>query len=136
MIQITPQLKILLAYKPVDFRKGIDGLIGLCRDQLNAEVYDGTLFVFRNRRGTALRIICFDGVGWWLVIRRFSQGRLQWWPKAQVDALTRPLEAQQLQVLLYNGLPEQASFVSPWRSLRPAQAASASSSSSPSPSPL
>jgi transposase len=49
MIQITPQLKILLAYKPVDFRKGIDGLIGPCRDQLGAEVYDGTLFVFRGR---------------------------------------------------------------------------------------
>ena len=49
MIQITPQLKILLAYQPVDFRKGIDGLIGLCRDQLDAEVYDGTLFVFRGR---------------------------------------------------------------------------------------
>ena len=94
MIQITPQLKILLAYQPVDFRKGIDGLIGLCRDQLDAEVYDGTLFVFRNRRGTALRIICFDGVGWWLFIRRFSQGRLQWWPKAQADTLTRPLEAR------------------------------------------
>ena len=60
MIQLTPQLRILLAYQPVDFRKGIDGLIGLCRAQLNAEVYDGTLFVFRNRRGTALKIICFD----------------------------------------------------------------------------
>jgi transposase len=128
MIQLLPQLRILLAYQPVDFRKGIDGLIGLCRAQLNAEVYDGTLFVFRNRRGTALKIICFDGVGWWLFIRRFSQGRLQWWPQAQADTLTCPLEAQQLQVLLYNGLPEQASFVSPWRALRPAQAASASSS--------
>jgi transposase len=131
MIQLTPQLNILLAYKPVDFRKGLDSLIGLCRDQLEAELYDGTLFVFRNRRGTALKVLCFDGVGWWLVIRRFSQGRLQWWPKVQADTLTRPLEAQQLQVLLYNGLPEQASFVSPWRSLRPAQAASAASSSSP-----
>jgi hypothetical protein len=86
----------------------------LCRDQLEAEIYDGTLFVFRNRRGAALKVLCFDGVGWWLVIRRFSQGRLQWWPKAQADTLTHPLEAQQLQVLLYNGLPEQASFVSPW----------------------
>jgi transposase len=131
MIQLTPQLNILLAYQPVDFRKGLDSLIGLCRDQLEAELYDGTIFVFRNRRGTALKILTFDGVGWWLVIRRFSEGRLQWWPKAQTDKLTRPLEAQQLQVLVYNGLPEQASFVSPWRSLRPVQAASASSSSSP-----
>ena len=133
MIQLLPQLNILLACRPVDFRKGIDGLIGLCRDQFDAELYDGTLFVFRNRRGTALKILAFDGVGWWLVIRRFSQGRLQWWPKAQADALTQPLEAQQLQVLIYNGLPEQASFVSPWRSLRPDQAARATSSSIPSP---
>lgn len=135
MIQLTPQLNILLAYQPVDFRKGIDGLIGLCLDQLDTEIYDGTLFVFRNRRGTALKILCFDGVGWWLIIRRFSEGRLQWWPKAQADTLTHRLEAQQLQVLLYNGLPEQASFVSPWRSLRGTQAASASASSTPSPSP-
>ena len=133
MIQLLPQLKILLAYQPVDFRKGIDGLIGLCRAQFDAELYDGTLFVFRNRRGTALKVLTFDGVGWWLVIRRFSQGRLQWWPKAQADTLTHPLEAQQLQVLLYNGLPEQASFASPWRPLRPAQAARATSSSTTSP---
>ena len=128
MIQLLPQLNILLAYQPVDFRKGVDGLIGLCRAQFDAELYDGTLFIFRNRRGTALKILTFDGVGWWLVIRRFSQGRLQWWPKAQADTLTHPLQAQQLQVMLYNGLPEQASFVSPWRALRPVQAASASAS--------
>jgi hypothetical protein len=135
MIQLTPHLKILLAYQPADFRKGIDGLIALCSAQLNAEIYDGTLFVFRNRAGTALKILCFDGVGWWLVIRRFSQGRLQWWPKAQADALTHSLDAQQLQVVLYNGLPEQASFVSPWRALRPDQAARACTFSSGSPSP-
>ncbi|MGE0132929.1 MAG: IS66 family insertion sequence element accessory protein TnpB, partial [Blastocatellales bacterium] len=74
------------------------------RAQFDAEVYDGTLFVFRNRRGTALKILCFDGIGWWLFIRRFSVGRLQWWPKARADALTHPLEARQLQVLIYNGL--------------------------------
>lgn len=133
MIQLLPQLNILLACQPVDFRKGIDGLIGLCRAQFNAELYDGTLFVFRNRRGTALKILAFDGVGWWLVIRRFSEGRLQWWPKAQAHTLTQPLEAQQLQVLIYNGLPEQASFASPWRAPRPDQAARATSSSTSSP---
>ena len=60
MIQLLPQLKILLAYQPADFRNGIDGLIGLCRAQFDAELYDGTLFVFRNRRGTALKVLCFD----------------------------------------------------------------------------
>jgi hypothetical protein len=48
------------------------------------------------------------------IIRRFSQGRIRWWPEDQ-DAPLHPLEAQQLSVLLYNELPEQAGFASQWR---------------------
>jgi hypothetical protein len=51
-------------------------------------------------------------------LKRFSQGRLQWWPTA-ADTPLRPLEAQQLSVLLYNGLPEQAGFAAPWRKIDP-----------------
>src|SRR6266508_2067536 len=70
-----------------------------------------------NRRGTALKILTFDGVGQWLCIRRFSRGRLQWWPTPQGSSPLHSLQAQQLSVLLYNGLPEQACFVPPWREL-------------------
>jgi transposase len=117
MIQLVPQQRILLAYQPVDFRNGIDGLAALCRRQLEVEPFDGSLFVFRNRRGTALRILCHDGFGYWLITRRLAKGTLRWWPKSQDDARTHPLQAHQLSVLLYNGLPEQASFVTPWRQL-------------------
>jgi transposase len=123
MIQVVPQLRIWLAFRPVDFRKGIDGLIALCRQELASDPDDGSLFVFRNRRGTALRILCFDGHGYWLFIRRFSRGTLRWWPKPQREALVYSLQAQQLSVLLYNGLPDQASFVSAWRSVTYHQAA-------------
>jgi len=50
MIQITPQMRILVAVAAVDFRKGIDGLAALCRQQLQADPFCGALFVFRNRR--------------------------------------------------------------------------------------
>ena len=50
LIQITPQMRVLVAIEPVDFRKGIDGLARLCRDQLKSDPYSGTVFVFRNRR--------------------------------------------------------------------------------------
>ena len=50
MIQITPQMRILLAVEPVDFRKGIDGLAQLCRQQLKADPLSGALFVFSSRR--------------------------------------------------------------------------------------
>lgn len=131
MIQLIPQLRIRLACQPIDFRNGIDGLAALCKRALEEDPFSGTLFVFRNRRGTALKLLCYDGHGFWLITRRLSQGRLRWWPKTQ-DAALHSIEAQQLSVLLYNGLPEQARFAPPWRKLPTPdfQAASASASSS------
>jgi transposase len=129
MIQLIPQLKILLACEPVDFRRGIDALAALCRKEFDSDPMSGALYVFRNRRGTALKMLCFDSRGFWLVTRRFSQGRLRWWPTDQETPL-QALEAHQLSVLLYNGLPDQAHFAPAWRPLPPAtdQAAPASSS--------
>jgi transposase len=135
MIQLVPQLRILLACKPIDFRNGIDGLAALCKRELAEDPFSGALFVFRNRRGTALKMLCYDGVGFYLFTRRFSQGRIRWWPEDQ-DASLHPLEAQQLSVLLYNGLPEQAGFASQWRKVDSdsiSQAARNSHSSSGSP---
>jgi hypothetical protein len=63
-----------------------------------------------------LRATLYDGVGFWLVTRRLSQGRIRWWPEDQ-DAMLQPFEAQQLSVLLYNGLPDQAGFAPAWRKL-------------------
>jgi transposase len=116
MIQLIPQLNILLACQPVDFRCGIDRLAARCRQELERDPMSGALFVFRNRRGTALKMLCFDGVGYWLVTRRYSQGKLRWWPH-QATTPIHPIAAQQLAVLLYQGLPEQASFAHPWRAL-------------------
>jgi transposase len=42
----------------------------------------GTLFLFRNRSGTAIKLLTYDGQGYWLCLKRFSQGKLQWWPTA------------------------------------------------------
>jgi transposase len=116
MIQLIPQLQILLACQPVDFRRGIDALAALCRKEFDSDPMTGTLYVFRNRRGTALKMLCFDGVGWWLITRRYSSGRVRWWPD-QPEASLHSLEAQQLAVLLYQGLPDQARFAPPWRAL-------------------
>jgi transposase len=116
MIQLLPQLRILLACQPIDFRNGIDGLAAICKRELDENPFSGTLFVFRNRRRTALKLLCYDGVGFWLVTRRLSHGSLRWWPNSQ-DTVLHPIEAQQLSVLLYNGLPEQANFAPAWHKL-------------------
>ena len=56
MIQITPQMRILVALEPADFRKGIDGLARLCTEQLKRDPFCGWVFVFRNRRATAVKV--------------------------------------------------------------------------------
>jgi len=66
MIALTPQMRILVAVEPVDFRNGIDGLGGVCRRQLREDPLSGCVFVFRNRRGTAVKILVYDGQGFWL----------------------------------------------------------------------
>ena len=63
MIQLTPQMRLLLAVEPVDFRKGIDGLVQVCRQRLNLDPITGALFVFSNRRRCALKILMYDGYG-------------------------------------------------------------------------
>ena len=66
MIQISPQMRILVAVEAQDFRNGIDGLARVCREALMADPFSGGLFVFRNRRQKAPRILCYDGQGFWL----------------------------------------------------------------------
>jgi hypothetical protein len=63
MIQLTPQMRLLVAIAPADFRRGIDGLVRVCRESLGADPFSGTVFVFRNRRGTAIKILAYDGQG-------------------------------------------------------------------------
>lgn len=109
-------MKILIAIEPTDFRFGIDRLAAICREKLQQDPYSGAAFVFRNRRGTAVKILIYDGVGYWLCLRRFSRGRLRWWPASADQPLTH-LAAQQLQILLYQGSPVSAQLAEDWRSL-------------------
>src|SRR6201986_3185314 len=61
MLQIAPQMRILVAIEPVDLRKGIDGLAELCREKLSADPFSGWLFIFRSRRATAIKLLQYDG---------------------------------------------------------------------------
>lgn len=116
MIQVTPQMRILVAIDAQDFRKGIDGLARVCREVLSADPFSGTLFVFRNRRQTALRILTYDGQGFWLAHKRLSRGKFRWWPTSVASATT--LQAHQLQRLIVAGDPSARDAAPVWRRLR------------------
>lgn len=116
MLQITPHHRLLLAVAPADFRKGIDGLAALCRQALEEDPFSGTIFIFTNRPRTSAKVLVYDGQGFWLCQKRFSRGRLAWWPSGQIGSsfLVNP---SQLQILLSQGNPLDAPIPSDWRPL-------------------
>jgi transposase len=128
MLQITPQMKILVAVEPADFRRGIDGLARLCQDKLQHDPFAGAVFVFRNRRATALKALMYDGQGFWLCHKRLSRGRFPWWPavgdnavgdNAVGDNVAQRLAAHQLLVLFSAGNPTRTGVASDWRPVGP-----------------
>ena len=104
MIQVTPQMRILVAIEPIDGRKGIDSLAQLCREKLDADPFSGCLFIFRNRSGKSIRILTYDEQGFWIATKRLSKGRFHWWPTGSEAAKT--LRAHQAQLLMAAGNPD------------------------------
>lgn len=118
MIQLTPQMRLLVAVTPVDFRRGIDGLVRECRETLSSDPFSGTVFVFRNRRATAIKLLAYDGQGFWLCLKRLSEGKFRYWPSSR-DAVQRELLAHELGVLLAGGDPERTQAAPQWRRVTP-----------------
>ena len=118
MIQVTPQMRVLVALEPADFRCGIDGLARLCKARLQQDPFSGTVFVFRNRRRTAIKALVYDGQGFWLCHKRLSSGKFRWWPRRADEAVTT-LQAHELQVLLFAGDPTTTQAAPAWRPVTP-----------------
>lgn len=116
MMAITAQMRVLVCVAAVDFRKGIDGLASVSREVLSSDPFSGTLFVFRNRRGTSIKILVYDGQGFWLCQKRLSEGRFRYWP-GRAGSAQRELLAHQLQVLLAGGDADMTSGAPTWRRL-------------------
>jgi transposase len=116
MLQITPQHRLLLAVEPIDFRKGICGIKSLCQQKLSCDPFSGTIFAFTNRSRTSVKLLVYDASGFWLAQKRFSQGKLAWWPKDNSNVVT--LRASEFQILLAQGDPTKAGIPKDWRCVR------------------
>jgi transposase len=119
MIQVSPQMRILVAVEPADFRRGIDGLARICKEHLKENPFSGALYVFRNRRGTSIKILAYDSQGFWLAQKRLSSGKFRFWPESTTEGARR-LQAHELHVLLAAGDPRSVKALPPWRRVDPA----------------
>jgi transposase len=74
---ISPS-EVWLVVEAVDMRAGIDGLSLRIQNALGRSPCDGSAYAFRNRRGTRLKLLIWDGTGVWLCHRRLHQGHFIW----------------------------------------------------------
>jgi transposase len=118
MLQIVPHMRVLVARAPLDLRKGIDGTAAICRQVLAEDPLCGTVFVFRNRTGTMVRILVYDGQGMWLMTKRLSQGRFRFWCGSR-GSPSLSVAAHELVALLAGGDWTRASAAAYWRPVGP-----------------
>ena len=92
MIGPEGAVKVLVATKPVDFRKGAEGLAALVKEQMRADPFSGVVYVFRAKRADRIKLIFWDGTGLCLYAKRLEDGQFRW-PKVE-DGVMRLTSAQ------------------------------------------
>lgn len=97
MIGPTGAVRVMVATKAVDFRKGAEGLSALVREAMSSDPFNGTVYVFRAKRADRIKLIFWDGTGMCLYAKRLEDGKFQW--PSLGDSIMR-LTAAQLSALL------------------------------------
>jgi len=97
MLSIPSSTAIYLHTSPTDMRRGFDGLCGMIRSEFEADPLDGSLFLFINRRRDRMKILHWDGTGFWLFYKRLEAGTFQ---EIVSDEKRVQIDATQLAMLL------------------------------------
>ena len=107
MLNLASHARIYAYTKPADMRKGFNGLSGIVRSELGADPTDGSLFLFLNRKRDRIKILHFDGGGFWLYYRLLEAGTFE--ELVSNDGACRlQIDATQLSMLL-SGVSLEAS---------------------------
>jgi transposase len=83
---------VLVATRPVDFRRGADGLARTVQSILQQDPFSGTVFVFRSKRADRVKLLVYDGTGLVLIWKRLEGGTFKWPPVS--DGMMRLSGAQ------------------------------------------
>jgi len=97
MIVPPTGVRVLVATKPVDFRKGMDGLAAYVQEQMQADPFSGVVYVFRAKRADKVKLLFWDGTGVCLLVKRLEGAKFRW--PAITDGIMR-LSPAQLSALL------------------------------------
>ena len=116
MINFDSELTVMISISPIDFRAGINKLAAIAHAAFDKDTKTcGQVFVFRNKRNTDIKLIGYDGNGFFLGHKRLSKGKLKWWPRTETESLN--ISAAEWLWLL-KGVDPRGSFHPDWRVLK------------------
>lgn len=113
MLSFTGGLKVFVALQPCDLRKSFNGLHGLVTERLGEDPRTGALFVFVNRRRSRLKILYWDGTGFWVMTKRLEQGTFSWPREVEAGRVKMQLSPEAL-TLLTDGIDLRGGKMRPW----------------------
>ena len=113
MLSFAGSLKVFVALEACDMRKGFNGLHALVTEKLQEDPRSGALFVFTNRRRSRLKILCWDGTGWWVCTKRLEQGTFSW-PKSTEAQATKLRLSPEALALLTDGVDLRGPRLRAW----------------------
>lgn len=113
MLNFTGSLKAYVATEPADLRKSFTGLYALAQNVLKADPRSGALFVFANRRCNRVKILYWDGTGFWVMTKRLEKGTFAWPKGVEVRHGRLSLRPEALALLL-DGVDLRSGTLRPW----------------------
>ena len=113
MLSFSGSLKVFVAVEPCDMRKGFNGLHALVTQRLEEDPRAGALFVFTNRRHNRLKILCWDGTGFWVLGKRLEEGTFSR-PKNLEPQITKLHLTPQALAMLTDGVDLRGGKLRPW----------------------
>lgn len=93
MIHFSANHEVMIAINPVDFRAGHNRLRAVAEQLFGEDPRKSGLFIYRNRRSTDIKLIFYNGTGYFMGHQKLSKGRLKWWPRTEAEALNVSAEA-------------------------------------------
>jgi transposase len=110
VILLNPRSKVYVYTEAIDFRNGIEGLVRICENRLGQDPYSGVFFLFVSRNRISIKVLVYDGQGFWCMQKRLSSGKFRRWPESQAE-----YSGVAAQVLLSNGDVTSVHFQEDWR---------------------
>ena len=113
MLSFSGSLKVFVAVEACDMRKGFNGLHALVTQRLGEDPRAGALFVFTNKRHSRIKILCWDGTGFWVLSKRLEEGTFSW-PKNLESQITKLSLTPQALAMLTDGVDLRGGKLRPW----------------------